>query len=527
MTDVFLSYSSKDRARVERAHQTLKAAGFDVFMDISTPTAVEWDEHIRSHLEKARCVLVFWSRNSAASVNVKHEAIAARDSGKLIPAMLEPLTANQLPMGMYLTQMAQLAEWNGAADHPEWQKLTAEIEARTLPEWVRRRLASLSLEVKTAQSRLREADLRASNLEVEHAREVERQGVLRRERDRYVTDLAERTEQLEKTQLRALESERSVTVLQDQAVKLQNEIQSLSELTRSLTEQGKSREREIASLKQKIDVAKATESKLLNETESIRKELAAKSSELDFCQDGLASSAADLDAATVKCNELLTSQLALKADADELRLAKQKISEKLLEESRQNQLLKEQFQSDAMGAKIVAQRAQLGELTDHNRQLMKKLTSADSDTAMYRRASNSYRESYLVQGKYVLLDLLLPSILCAYGCAFAILWPHHAVAVLATLAIVLLLMPTLALTYLNLKWRSMIWSETKFSVTAMLLLPFAVSVAGIILGRYYGLEAGTIIFFSLGAIWFAWVYLCRLTFKGVFLGSETGGDVRH
>ena len=48
MTDVFFSYSSKDRERVRPIRDALVAEGFDVFWDQEVPPGRNWDEWIRS-----------------------------------------------------------------------------------------------------------------------------------------------------------------------------------------------------------------------------------------------------------------------------------------------------------------------------------------------------------------------------------------------------------------------------------------------------------------------------------------------
>ena len=50
MPDVFLSYSSKDRAAAQRVQQTLEACGIDVFWDQETPPGQDWDTWIRGKL---------------------------------------------------------------------------------------------------------------------------------------------------------------------------------------------------------------------------------------------------------------------------------------------------------------------------------------------------------------------------------------------------------------------------------------------------------------------------------------------
>jgi hypothetical protein len=82
MTDVFLSYSSKDRDRVRLIRDALAERGFDVFWDQTLPAGIDWDTWIRQHLAQSKCALVVWSKNSVGSDNVRHEAKIAKDQRK-------------------------------------------------------------------------------------------------------------------------------------------------------------------------------------------------------------------------------------------------------------------------------------------------------------------------------------------------------------------------------------------------------------------------------------------------------------
>ncbi len=141
MTDVFFSYSSKDRERVRPIRDALVAEGFDVFWDQEVPPGRNWDEWIRQHLDAARCAIVFWSMHSVKSDNVVHEATIAKNSGKLIPILLDPIEAGQFPMGLYMTQ--------GIAVPPEGMapallhRLSAEVEAKAMRSWMRRKTSEL------------------------------------------------------------------------------------------------------------------------------------------------------------------------------------------------------------------------------------------------------------------------------------------------------------------------------------------------------------------------------------------------
>ena len=99
MTDVFFSYSSKDRERVRPIRDALVAEGFDVFWDQDVPPGRNWDEWIRQHLDAARCAVVFWSAHSVKLDNVVHGAAIAQNAGKLIPVLLDPIEENQFPTG--------------------------------------------------------------------------------------------------------------------------------------------------------------------------------------------------------------------------------------------------------------------------------------------------------------------------------------------------------------------------------------------------------------------------------------------
>ncbi|MDP8994771.1 MAG: TIR domain-containing protein [Pseudomonadota bacterium] len=104
MPDVFISYSSKDRPVAERVQSALADEGYDVFWDQDTPAGQDWDSWIRERLQGAACVIVLWTKASIASPNVRHEAIVAREQGKLLPVMVDDLKPSDFPMGLYMVQ---------------------------------------------------------------------------------------------------------------------------------------------------------------------------------------------------------------------------------------------------------------------------------------------------------------------------------------------------------------------------------------------------------------------------------------
>jgi TIR domain len=190
VTDIFFSYSSKDRERVRPVHDALVAQGFEVFWDQQVPTGLDWDNWIRQHLKKCKIAMAFWSEASVSSDNVRHEATVAKQHGKLISVLLEPLTAEQFPMGLYVQQAANLSGWNGDLDHEEWRKFRREFEAKLTPGWVRQHIDELEAELVGERARREGAERRDKTLQAQIAKEAETQLVLQRERDRALDEIA-------------------------------------------------------------------------------------------------------------------------------------------------------------------------------------------------------------------------------------------------------------------------------------------------------------------------------------------------
>lgn len=153
MSDVFFSYSNKDREIVRPVREQLSELGFDVFWDQVVPPGQDWDTWIRGELGRARCAVVFWSKTSVASRNVRHEASIASEQGKLIPALLEAISSSDFPLGHHTVQAARLFERKGGGHEREWSKLCEQIEAKVMPVWVSRRLAVGEAELKSERKR--------------------------------------------------------------------------------------------------------------------------------------------------------------------------------------------------------------------------------------------------------------------------------------------------------------------------------------------------------------------------------------
>jgi hypothetical protein len=129
LADIFISYSSSDRPVAMRVRDALEQAGYDVFWDQSTPPGKDWDSWIRDQLTGAKLVIALWTKSSVASANVRHEAIIAREAGKLLPVMVDELKPTDFPMGLFMVQALMIGrtarELNAVRG-----KFLAEVEAR-------------------------------------------------------------------------------------------------------------------------------------------------------------------------------------------------------------------------------------------------------------------------------------------------------------------------------------------------------------------------------------------------------------
>lgn len=113
----------------ERLQETLTARGIDVFWDQATTPGQDWDMWIRGKLPNGKVAIVLWSRNSVKRDNVRQEALVAGKAKKRLPAMLDSIEAEDLPMGLYVVQAMNMTDWR-SADSAGLAQLVAEVERR-------------------------------------------------------------------------------------------------------------------------------------------------------------------------------------------------------------------------------------------------------------------------------------------------------------------------------------------------------------------------------------------------------------
>jgi TolB-like protein/tetratricopeptide (TPR) repeat protein len=128
MADVFISYAREDEARALSVARAVIAAGYEAWWDTHLPVHRVYSTVIEENLAAAKAVLVLWSEAAVQSDWVRAEAEVARAAKKLVQVALDdalpPLPFNQF-------QCADLADWSGAADDPQWRKVLAGLSELT------------------------------------------------------------------------------------------------------------------------------------------------------------------------------------------------------------------------------------------------------------------------------------------------------------------------------------------------------------------------------------------------------------
>ncbi|MEQ1489560.1 MAG: DUF805 domain-containing protein [Terricaulis sp.] len=129
MTDVFVSYAREDSAQAERIARGLEAAGLSAFWDNEIPPGQTWADYIESKLTQCSAAVVLWSEHSTKSQWVREEARMGRT--KLIPARLD---ASEPPFGFGDVQAADLSNWGGDYNHPQWSRFLNAVLAKVRPD---------------------------------------------------------------------------------------------------------------------------------------------------------------------------------------------------------------------------------------------------------------------------------------------------------------------------------------------------------------------------------------------------------
>ena len=88
MARVFLSYARDDASLAKELAGLIGQAGHQVWWDREIQGGSHFSSEIDKALQDADAVLVLWTQSSIKSAWVQDEAAEGRDSGRLIPAVI-------------------------------------------------------------------------------------------------------------------------------------------------------------------------------------------------------------------------------------------------------------------------------------------------------------------------------------------------------------------------------------------------------------------------------------------------------
>ena len=129
MSQVFLSYASDDRDRAKRLADAMQHQGYRVWWDRQIAPGQTFDEVIENALDQSACVVVLWSSTSIKSQWVKTEAAEAASRRILVPVRIDNV---KIPLEFRRLQAADLTQWNGDIESPEFQQFLRAVDKEIL-----------------------------------------------------------------------------------------------------------------------------------------------------------------------------------------------------------------------------------------------------------------------------------------------------------------------------------------------------------------------------------------------------------
>ena len=120
MSDIFISYSSKDRARAKVLAGALERQGWSVWWDRRIPPGKQFSQVIKEAMDEAKCIIVLWSKESVKSDWVQNEASEGARRKILVPMLIDDV---EIPFEFRRIQSARLVDWEGRSPHPEFDTL--------------------------------------------------------------------------------------------------------------------------------------------------------------------------------------------------------------------------------------------------------------------------------------------------------------------------------------------------------------------------------------------------------------------
>ena len=128
VADIFISYKREDRSRVAIIADILADLGLTSWFDASLISGDSWESAINREVGAASAMLVCWTPQAVASVQVMREVLLGATRRMLAPVFLDKCV---LPQGLHSKHVADLSNWDLSLNDPEWLALLARLEVLT------------------------------------------------------------------------------------------------------------------------------------------------------------------------------------------------------------------------------------------------------------------------------------------------------------------------------------------------------------------------------------------------------------
>jgi TolB-like protein/Tfp pilus assembly protein PilF len=123
---IFLSYARADQKRALPVIKILEAAGYSVWWDGLLEPGERFSRTTEDALERAKAVIVLWSKTSTASHWVHDEATRGRDRKCLVPVSID---GSEAPLGFRQFQVIDISKAKPTAQAPAYQAVLRAVAA--------------------------------------------------------------------------------------------------------------------------------------------------------------------------------------------------------------------------------------------------------------------------------------------------------------------------------------------------------------------------------------------------------------
>ena len=125
MARIFLSYARDDAELAKKLAGLIAQAGHQVWWDREIQGGSHFSSEIDKALQDADAVVVLWTEASVKSAWVQDEAAEGRDSGRLVPVVLNGVRP---PLGFRQYQSIELGEWRGDGEPHQFSALLKAVD---------------------------------------------------------------------------------------------------------------------------------------------------------------------------------------------------------------------------------------------------------------------------------------------------------------------------------------------------------------------------------------------------------------